>query len=749
MLSLKSPFLVSGNLILFQDDKNAACVYYVRRAPRISCDESGKPVFNLYAILPESGEVVSSDNILEAGMTLDVDLGVTKEDLAAAETDAQKYYGVKPKILSPAPLHDGKVRFAMAQAGDEEDPDKWFVTSEVTPSMLGDNRAALAIRATGRDARMLVAAAQSGAIAATVYYELNLIGITPAFHAKAVLDTNTVYRRLQDQKKDNLLFYTSEIDKVLEDLKNEKKLDFDIEKLDPELETQVMSSLMDDLRSQVIARFFEPAGVSSGSSGSPAGIVEQLGNAVTGLIRTLIPARHVLKSDVVISKNETFTIDLEQNSAKLKPVCPQAPLTEMIDNAGIDVSKRIVWVPTDDLPYINETISILIAADTFETSNIENMKVDCRVVDVDSGAIAMNPVSHPFSAKDEKLSWELNFNRKKGRNYGYEYKVTMYMKTASKILPEKLESDWKRSDVSSIYITPAEYYKDFSLDLVLNDLTVFSQAQMIQADVSLLYGSDDQVILFNQYFFKKADDCMSRKINLVVDRNLPLSYTIHLVYFLPGKEHEVEYRESGKRFFFIPNPFENLWSVELFCKADWDSIRRVFVDTRIHDVERKTPIDNHFTFSSEKSENRLDAAVSVDTPSRVFDYLVQFDSGEGAVQAGWYTHSDLPYLRIDTDKLKSERVYRFRIEDPAAWNKYDLEKLRVWYKFIDGSGREKSDKEDFKSPDRILQVRDCPWEEPFQYRLQFCYQNGDDHFVTGWEKADTDDIKIVLSNLNQ
>ena len=60
MLSLKPPYLVSGNLVLFRDDVDDACFYYVNQQPHISRDDTGAPVLTAYSILPESGADVNA-----------------------------------------------------------------------------------------------------------------------------------------------------------------------------------------------------------------------------------------------------------------------------------------------------------------------------------------------------------------------------------------------------------------------------------------------------------------------------------------------------------------------------------------------------------------------------------------------------------------------------------------------------------------------------------------------------------------
>src|SRR5687768_16061155 len=139
MLNYKAPFLEAGGLPIFKDDSNQDVFYYVCVQPSIMLDGNGAPRIEAYAILPESGVGIETESILEASLMMDVNLAPTADELAFAEKQIQEKLGTKPKMLVPAPIHSGKVYLIVAAAGDEPDPKKWFVTSDVKPSIFGNN----------------------------------------------------------------------------------------------------------------------------------------------------------------------------------------------------------------------------------------------------------------------------------------------------------------------------------------------------------------------------------------------------------------------------------------------------------------------------------------------------------------------------------------------------------------------------------------------------------------------------------
>ena len=113
MLSLRPPYFTTGDLVIFRDDQINDCFYYACLQPRLSPGRDGSPMISAYAILPESGSAANPENILEFGMNVDIDLGLTEAELEEARAAVKKQYGFEPKTFVPVPVHSGKVRFAI------------------------------------------------------------------------------------------------------------------------------------------------------------------------------------------------------------------------------------------------------------------------------------------------------------------------------------------------------------------------------------------------------------------------------------------------------------------------------------------------------------------------------------------------------------------------------------------------------------------------------------------------------------
>lgn len=742
MLSLKPPFLQIGNLMIFSDDTDNRTFYYQSQRPSIARNKEGKPKISAYAILPESGSGSGGDSISEAGLSLDVDLSVSMEDLELAKKAITKEYGRSPKILAPAPLNDGKARFIMAQAGDESEPSKWFVTSEVRPSMSGTNNTSIVARAKGDDAKLMVAAANSGDIPAGIFYELSIIGITPVYHAHLEADMSMIYHHFDSSIKINNLFSNTEISKVLDRMMEDRTIDIEIEELDPDIKAEAMKSLFDELNRKVIDTLFEPVSLLSIKESTS----QKIGNGISSVLRSIIPGGHFTRRELDETQLKTITLDLSQKNAKIYKVYPQALLSSMVEDAEVDLQSTISWIKLDDVPFFSQDVTVRIASDTFSNSNINTVSVYCRVVNADTGRQVKDFECMTFDSSNNEMASEFSFIRQRGVKYHYEYKVVMYLNSGYNMISGKKETAWRSEESPYIYINPADYYKNVELDVNIGDTTVFDYATMIQADISAIEKTSGESVLSTTIIFSK-DNMEHRHFVIVAGSELDIAYDIALTYFLPGAEDlSVKHSNIENSFFFIANPFENRWAVDLICKADWEKIDRVYLSTRIFDVGRPDPIENHFLFNSENQGARLNAACNLETKSKVFEYKANVIYKDGPkVIAGWYPHKGDPVLVIDADSLKSESIIRFNVVSCPNFEIKDIKKatLEIKYKSEDG---DVTDKLDLSGHDETLActIREIDQKSgAYSYRMVVKGVYGD-NFKSAWTISNEDYITVVF-----
>ena len=744
MLSLRPPFLLVGDLMIFRDDKDEEVFYFACQQPSICVNEDGTPAISAYAITPESGVGVKTESVLEAGLSIDVELAASEEDLAEAKEAVQKQFGVRPRLFSPAPIHSGLVHFTMAQSGEDPEKTNWFVSDGIKPSLTGNNKVSLIAHTTGEDAKLMISAIDAGSVPASVYYELTLIGITPIYHASLRADMAQIYHHFEQSQKDNFLFYSEEISRVIDELKDSKALEISVEELDPEIKAEAESALFNNLTSKVIDEFFQP--VEFPSDKKDDSVLGKIGNAISNLVTSIIPGRRYIRKTVDRIQQKEFTIDLSQSNAKLYTYCPQALLKTMADSAGINLSEVISWIHLDNLANTSQEVSVRVATDAFDSVNLKGIEVFCRVIDSDSDAVVVPEMALPPFEKGGESATRFNYIRQRGVNYHYEYRVNLLMHSDSEKVPELLSVPWTRADSPYIYINPTDFYKEFDIDIYLEDKSIFDHAQMVRMTVEAVTGSDVEPVYTHALILKPDENAQRHHFSVVAGRDAGLRYNIHLTYYLQGaQELELDFKDVADPLFLIPNPFENKWSVDLRCMADWDKYEIIYLRTRVHDPDQKEPIVQRLEFTKERTEHVLNVSCGLNTPESVFEYLIQAlpAGGTSLVEAGWFTNPGRPIMIIQAkEEILPTRIIRARLAEPFDFEKWEAKAIEVSLRF---------DKKDIESQrftsenqDKVMEfVHVCPEGESREFEFRYAVKCSGTP-KSPWEKTTEDDITILI-----
>lgn len=744
MLSYKAPFLEAGNLTIFKDDSNPDVFYYVCVQPSIMLDENGMSKVEAYAILPESGVGIEADSIMEASLMMDVNLAPTAEDLAFAEKQIQEKLGTKPKMLVPAPIHSGKVRLIVAAAGNEPDPKKWFVTSEVKPSIFGSNIASLVVRAVGQDGKLLIAALDSDVIAASIHYELEMLGVAPVFKATMSVNWSKVYHHFEKFEKANFIFYSDEVSDAVDRLQETSAIEIMIEELDPVVKSEALKGILNELKSEVLKKLFQPAASPLSAANK---LEDRIANGVSRVVSAIHPGVHHIRRNIDETQLSITTVTLNQRNVKTYPFYPQALLSSMIRASG-GIKDKIKWIKLDEIPFIDQKVEIRLSADTFKNSNIKSVIVECRVFDETANEVTVQR-SIAFDS-DDALNNSLNFTREKDKTYRYDYRVTMFMTTESNKLPGKLEIDWNSERSPFIYFNAAEYFETREITISIDDSSIFEHAHLIQADLKVLDETDLTQILARTFLFN-ATNKEQKVLSVVTNKTIPVQFDLALTYFISAsKEHRSTFTHIDSAFFFVPNIFENKWSVDLICNADWEKSDKVVLETSIRDAERTEPIFNKFTFTKELNETKLIIATSLDTPRQAFEYRVTCLSSvdSNVVQGPWKNHEG-PILVVN-DKVQSERIIRATLTRAPNFETMEIKQVSIEFVYDDKDNNIHIESE--KLPFRMVgDTVEFKHPMPNFNHKEFSYRKrvrglGGESYNSGWLINSKEKLEIEIPN---
>ena len=212
MLYLDKPIGPIKGMMIYRDHEDRNLFYYVPERPRLARND-GVPEFIYLKYKRDITDNPAFDPSTKAELgggflSFTVDLGIDDTQLDDIKHELSKFADGEVK-LSPIQFRKGSVRLSIskdtadapnAQPGQPrgltffEDP---VGTSK--PSLFGFNRATFTVVLTQEAATLFEAAFRSGISPIGVIYDLELLGLRPAFNVKITADYKRIYDHLEIQ----------------------------------------------------------------------------------------------------------------------------------------------------------------------------------------------------------------------------------------------------------------------------------------------------------------------------------------------------------------------------------------------------------------------------------------------------------------------------------------------------------------------------------------------------------------------
>jgi hypothetical protein len=210
VLYLDAPIGPIDGLMVFSDHADKDLFYYINDRPRLARND-GVPefVFLKYKRDITDNPTLSPEDKEHIGggfLAFTVDLSVDEQVLKAVRGKLAAFAGGTPK-LTPVQFRKGSVRLSITKdvAGQEDAPvgttpgTTFFeqVYGSTKPSLVGDNRATFGVILDHEGATLMEAALRSGISPIGVIYDLEYLGLRPAFDVKIHADYKRIYSHLE------------------------------------------------------------------------------------------------------------------------------------------------------------------------------------------------------------------------------------------------------------------------------------------------------------------------------------------------------------------------------------------------------------------------------------------------------------------------------------------------------------------------------------------------------------------------
>ena len=373
MLYLNPPYHVIEGVSLLPDHADPLQFYYQPLSPHLTLlkdEATGQKIPQLQVIL-YTGATASG-----GFLNFDCDLGLNEKQFDAVRTGVAAAAGASAEEikLAPVPLVDGTVR--MMLLGKESPPlepprpgqpapaapaptGPQFVLkiqSFGKPSLYGDNRAAFSVQLDPEGVTILEQAMMGEMSPIGVVYSLSYVGLRPAYNVSVHADWNRVQTHVSESFSVNTLFYSQDIDKVVDKLVEDRAIVIEADTFvaagdgsDDVLARR--DQALADVREMVKDTFFEPS-LEPMEGPNPTGGTLDTFARVTQLLARGGQSSMFSRKEVDLTRidQKTLSVNFSERTAVMRNMHPQghlAGLFRVLEQEGLDKEKFILRVGLD------------------------------------------------------------------------------------------------------------------------------------------------------------------------------------------------------------------------------------------------------------------------------------------------------------------------------------------------------------------------------------------------------------------
>lgn len=278
MLYLAPPFQIIDGISIFRDHEDELQYYYMPLYPHLTTVKDSitgveVPQIQLIKYRGEAGN--------GGFLNFDVNLGIKDEklqELTASIKSLEQLDGT-PRI-APIPLLDGSVKLMMlgkqspdptddtnpAPVNDETTGPDFVISMQhyAKPALYGSNQAAFSVQLDEAGVVVIEKAMQGEIAPIGVVYSLDYMCLRDGYKVSVTADWERVQKHLDESFSVDAIVYNSTVDKVVDELIEDKAIDMQIDKMFiSDDSTNAMEARMDEainqIKDMVLENFFEPS----------------------------------------------------------------------------------------------------------------------------------------------------------------------------------------------------------------------------------------------------------------------------------------------------------------------------------------------------------------------------------------------------------------------------------------------------------------------------------------------------------
>lgn len=684
MLYLNPPYYYIDGVSLLPDHEDPLQFYFMPLYPRFSTN----PVTNdlQLSFLKYTG-LAGAD--ADGGfLNFDVNIGIddTRLNVIAGKLQAAAGLDDKPR-LSPVPLIDGTVRLILLdqqtpvappagggahpgplQPGPVDPPLRFVETilQASKPALYGDNQAVFSAQLTANGVALLDAALRGAMTPIAVVYDLDYIGLRPAFQVKLNVDWDRVFKYVDEMTGIEGLFVSTEIDKAISDLKDQRAIVMESDLFVPEGE-DAATVVTDFTRAEAEVRemftdaFFTPSIQPSTQAKDgwdrAADFANQFGRyATTGGVSSLFTF-HKKEVDLTRIDHKSLNVNIRERTAVRRSIHPQGHLGGIAAILNGDPSKYVTAVNLDSAFFKRRRFAPSAVVDMV-ADQVTGVHVMARYGD-EPKDVMLDP-AHPGG----EMLWSSHLL---GGVFqwpvSYDYEVTFKSVDTSQRpiqLSTRGRPGWPRStENENQSIIPREDLYTIVAVPIIPDANVFDGWATVLVELSYL---DEANGLHQHERFTLTKTAPSATWNVFVLDDTKTEVDYQITYVAADNETvEMPAGTTSAGQVKVVDPFPD-WTVQFAPSFDWTVVDRAFVDASYDDPANNVSETQSFEFNANATATQIFRVKLRNPDLKSVDFSVTMMFKDGSTVEVPRSQTLLPRIPLTKD-MKAHRVVAVHPDD--------------------------------------------------------------------------------------
>lgn len=761
MVYLAPPFHIIEGVSIFTDHQDPLQFYYLPLMPHLTqiMDPVAKINVPQIQLIEYRGKAGNGGFI-----NFDVNLGVEEETLEEIRGQLRNLFRLKDQPrLAPVPMVDGSVKLIMLghESGEKPSTDTdtesaapKFVLKMVhhsKPSLYGSNQASFSVALDQAGVSVVKQALKGEMAPIAVVYSLDYHALRPAYSVRVKADWDRVQKHLQDSVGVNVLFFSSQIDKVVDELIESRAIVIEIDNFIPPGEdaSEVIGRLdqaVNEVKDMVLENFFEPSldpfqEPAKDGWDKFADTAERLAllHASGGL--SGMAGFTMKKVDITRIDKKRLDVNMSERTVVKRSIYPQAHLQglfRVLRDGNLDMSRFVVSVDLDDEWFEARQVRV-IARSNFDTDNVDSINVKLKY---------NNKSQNVILDKDHleaTLRWNSAFvSGKMVRSVESTYKVN-FKNVDSVERPITLSSPKEMVDVENLEVRPYELFSEVPVPIIALN---FPWSLYPHIEVRLRYQDAankikiDDTLLFNEDQPEKEWKLFTLNPDLT-------TFEYKLIYRAADhRDVETAWIKTDAEQIVIRDPYPQKRKLQVIPAFNWEEVNLVFVDVTYEDTVNKILENTSLSFNADESQPQtVEVKKLVNPEYRFMQYktTIIFQDGKIIEMPVSTTLQDRIFA---SPQMKGHKIISVQPEKaPFATKK--IKGMEVQLKYEDSqAGLSFLDVFTFNSHEDRAQFFEYDFADPqkasFDYKLICFYQNGLQK-ASAWKKVN--DRALVLKAL--